>query len=225
VGDADIGDAVGRQAVRPRRLEDEGVRPVGRPAGDRRQADVRLGRGARVEMRRVVLEGAVEGEDDVLGGHHLAVVEAHALPQGEEPALRIVRVDPPGDGEAGPQRRRLVVLREVPRHELVVDRDAHEAVALAALVRDTVRHRHRRGGHADAQGRVRPALRQRQVPGQRRRGRQGAGAAEHPAAIDPSRHRTSPRSSGGRRLPEPCCTRWSGGDRATAPRSAVRTAC
>ena len=68
------------------------------------------------------------------------------------PALRVGRVGGPLGRQARRQHRRgTSPLRQVPFHQLIVERDAHEALPLRTLVRTAIGQRHGRCRHADPQ--------------------------------------------------------------------------
>jgi hypothetical protein len=105
-----------------------------------------------IELRRLVIQDLVEVPDHGVGLEVAAVVELHVAAQRDHPARGVALVDFPARGEAGHEHRRLIGRRQVPIDQPVIDRVAHEAHALAALVGLAGRQRHVGCGHADAQG-------------------------------------------------------------------------
>ena len=166
----DPGDLVGQEGVG--RLGRDLDRPVvdHLVGGDGGNARAALRRLLRVELRGLFVQQLLEVPDHGVGLEVAAVVELHAVAQGEGPARRIGLVDLPRSGEAGHQHRGLVGRGQVPIDQPVIERVAHEPHAFAALVGLAGGQRNVRGGHADAQR----ALRQDRGRGQRCQQRDGA---------------------------------------------------
>jgi hypothetical protein len=87
-----------------------------------------------VEALRLVVDQALDVPHHQVGIEIAAVVKLHAFAQLEDPSLVVGGVDGPLGGEARRQRRFPVGTRQVPVDQRVVERPAHEAVALEALV-------------------------------------------------------------------------------------------
>ena len=101
--------------------------------GEVGQVGARQGELLRVPLRRLFVEAA-EVPHDGVGVEGAAVMELHAVAQGEQPTLVVLGVDVPLGGEAGLDGGGLIGAAEVPVDERVVQAEADEAESLEALV-------------------------------------------------------------------------------------------
>ena len=104
------------------------------PGGQRGQPRPHLRRLALVELRRLRVHDLLEVPDHRLGVEGRAVVEGHARPQRQRPALAVRRVGLPGGRQPRHQLARPVGDVHLPGDERVVDRVARELVGPRAAV-------------------------------------------------------------------------------------------
>ncbi len=119
-------------------------------------AGYRNRRVGRIELRRVLLEIAVEVPDRGIGVPIGAVVEFDALAQVEDPFGPVRFVLFPALCQAGTDVGELVGARQIPRRKAFEHRKAEKAQALAAIVGGSGRGRHVGRRHRDPQGAAGP---------------------------------------------------------------------
>ena len=134
--DGDAGQEVRQKRIRRLRGDDDGVR-----IGGLDSREVARDVGERTCNRRLVLQGAAEAEDHVVGGEGLAVGEGHALAKLEGPTSLAVVL--PGGGKVGQDFLLLVLLGqsvEDMSHEGIVRRQIMivwvDGSRLSAILRD-----------------------------------------------------------------------------------------
>src|SRR5437660_667042 len=88
-----------------------------------------------VNSAAVRVDEHLDIQEDVVGGDVAAVMEGDALPQMDDPALVVLRVDLIGGRQSRLDLRRLVRLRQIPQQEPVVKVVADEAIPLETLIR------------------------------------------------------------------------------------------
>jgi hypothetical protein len=105
----------------------------------------------RIELQRLLIAELVKIPHHSVGIELRSIVELHPGPELECPHRLILRIHRPRQSEAGLQPCRPIRVAQVPVDQRVIDRDAHEALAFAALAGLSCCQRDVSEGRRDAQ--------------------------------------------------------------------------